>query len=92
MGILDVFNHLFNFLLPAACVAVLLALFTRLFIRKSGNVSVMWSYAAINFVVCAACLVAGLVCFGRDGKMATYALMVVAAATSQWVLTKGWRG
>ena len=92
MGIFDVFNHLFNFLLPAAVVAALLAVFTRLFIKKTGNVTVIWSYIAINFVVCAVCLVAGLVFFGRDAKMATYALMVAAAATSQWVQTKGWRG
>jgi hypothetical protein len=92
MGIFDVFNHLFNFLLPAASVALLLALFARLFIKKQGNVSVIWSYIAINFIVCAACLVAGLVFFGRDAKMATYALMVLAGASCQWVLIKGWRG
>ena len=92
MGIFDVFNHLFNFLLPAAAVAAFLAIASRLFIKKNGNVTVIWSHIAINFAVCAVCLMAGLVFFGRDGKMATYALMVAAAATSQWVLSKGWRG
>jgi len=30
--------------------------------------------------------------FGHDGKMATYAAMVLACGTSQWVAAKGWRG
>ena len=36
-------------------------------------------------------LVAGLVFFGRDGKMATYAALVLAIASSQWLLLRGWR-
>lgn len=36
-------------------------------------------------------LLAGLAYFGNDGKMATYAALVVACASSQWVLVKGWR-
>ena len=54
-------NHLFNLVLPAAAVAVLLV------------------------------LVAGLVFFGHDGKMLTYAAMVVVAATCQWVLLGAWK-
>ena len=30
--------------------------------------------------------------WGRDGKMLTYAALVVACATCQWVLVRGWRG
>jgi len=36
-------------------------------------------------------LVAGLVLFGNDGKMATYAALVLAAATCQWILGKNWK-
>jgi hypothetical protein len=35
--------------------------------------------------------VAGLVFFGRDGKMLTYAAMVAGAALSQWVVLGAWR-
>ena len=31
-------------------------------------------------------LVAGLILFGNDGKMATYAALVVVAAVCQWVM------
>jgi hypothetical protein len=47
---------------------------------------------AINFVVGCAVLVAGLIVLGRDGKMLTYAALVLGCATCQWVLVRGWRG
>ena len=34
---------------------------------------------------------AGLVFFGNDGKMATYAAVVFASALTCWVLQRGWR-
>jgi hypothetical protein len=37
-------------------------------------------------------LLAGLVIFEHDGKMATYAAMVLACASSQWIAAKAWRG
>jgi hypothetical protein len=36
-------------------------------------------------------LVGGLFVFGRDGKMLTYGLLVVAVATTQWLSGRGWR-
>jgi hypothetical protein len=38
-------------------------------------------------VACAVVTLAGLLLFGHDGKMATYAAMVLAAAAALW-----WRG
>jgi hypothetical protein len=35
---------------------------------------------------------AGLWYFGVDGKMATYAGLAVAVASTQWVLCRAWRG
>lgn len=46
---------------------------------------------AIVFVASLILLVAGLVIFGRDGKMASYALLAVGAATCQWLLLRGWK-
>jgi hypothetical protein len=37
-------------------------------------------------------LAAGLWWFGHDGKMATYAALAVAVATSQWLAGRAWRG
>jgi hypothetical protein len=50
-----------------------------------------WAQAAIVFAVNVLVLVAGLVFFGHDGKMLTYAAMVAGAALCQWVLLGAWR-
>jgi hypothetical protein len=34
---------------------------------------------------------AGLWYFGRDGKVATYAAVVLAVATAQWLAARAWR-
>jgi hypothetical protein len=36
-------------------------------------------------------LAAGLWHFGVDGKMATYAALVIAVASCQWICDPGWR-
>jgi hypothetical protein len=46
---------------------------------------------ALNAAAGALVLVAGLIVFDNDGKMATYAALVVVSATVEWVLQKGWR-
>ena len=91
MGPLDLLLHLFGFVLPALVVGVLLAVFARILMPKEPSAPVWWAQAAINSGVGVLVLLAGLVFFGRDGKMATYAALVVAMASSQWVLLRGWR-
>ena len=80
----DALIHLVNFALPALCVGWLGAAFSKLLwrgtlhgvaLRRLG----MWASAAGL-----AALVAGLVVFGRDGKMATYGAMVIACAAGLW--------
>ena len=88
---LDLINQLLNFLAPALFVAVVTPLAARIFMRKPPKTIAWWSQAAINFVVGAAALVAGLWYFGNDGKMATYTALVAGCATSQWLMTRGWR-
>ncbi len=92
MGPLDTLNHLLNFAAPAATMAVLMVLGGRMLEVKSGAGRSAWTQAAIQFAVGCAVLLAGLVVLGRDGKMFTYAALVLACATCQWVLAKGWRG
>ncbi|MCJ0765073.1 hypothetical protein [Variovorax terrae] len=91
MGPLDLFFHLSNFVAPALGVAALSVLAARFFGGKQAYVRAWWSQLAIVFVVNAAVLLAGLWFFGRDGKMATYAALVLACGTSQWLLLRGWR-
>lgn len=92
MGPLAVINHLFNFVAPAAAVALMLVLCGRFFgARASSSVSVLRQWVVV-FGVGVLVLAAGLALWGRDGKMLTYAALVVAMASCQWVLVRGWKG
>lgn len=91
MGPLDLLNQLLNFLAPALFVAIVTPLVARIFTRKGPVVVTCRSQIAINFVVGAATLLLGLWYFGSDGKMATYTALVLGCATSQWLMTRGWR-
>jgi len=91
MGPLDQLLHLINFLAPAIAVGGLLAAVGLLFKTKSPAALGFIAQAAINSIAGAAALVLGLWFFGRDGKMASYAALLVCAATSQWVGGRGWR-
>ncbi len=91
MGPLDLLNHLVNFAAPALWVAVWVTLLATVFMKKKAAARVLPAQAAINFGVSLAVLLLGLWWFGRDGKMATYAAMAVACATSQWALRRGWK-
>ena len=88
-------NHLLNFMAPAAVIAIVLVLTSRLFFgffkTKAPLAQAWYAQAAIIFIVGCVILAAGLVVFGRDGKMVTYAALVVGAAVCQWVLIRGWR-
>ncbi len=92
MGPLDIANHLANFAAPALGMAVLMWLFSLARRPKLPLALAKYTQAAINFVVALVVLAAGLWLQGRDGMMATYAAMVAAVATSQWVMEGGWRG
>ena len=88
-------DHILNFLAPAAALALLLVLLGRIFSRflasKKPLTQSISAQAAIIFIVNVLVLAAGLVLFGNDGKMATYAALVLASAVCQWVLWRGWR-
>ncbi len=88
-------GHLLNLLAPAALMALLLVAFSCLFpgffTSKKAFTHGWRAQAAINFIVGSAVLVAGLVLLGRDGKMLTYVLLVLAMAASQWCLLGGWK-
>lgn len=85
-------DHLLNLVAPAAALALLLvplaSFFGRLSDAKRPVAQSMWEQIAIIFIVNLVVMIAGLVLFGNDGKMATYAALVLAAGTSQWVLQR----
>ena len=87
-------DHVMNFLAPAACVALLVALLARMsrrfFKLNMPLAQPMLAQTATIFIVNTAILLAGLAFFGNDGKMATYAAMVLGSAVCQWTLWRGW--
>jgi hypothetical protein len=95
MTALNLTNQLLNFMAPAAFVALFMVLVARAFagfLRSKKPLALsLTTQRAIVFVASLTLLVAGLVIFGRDGKMASYALLAVGAATCQWVLLRGWK-
>ena len=91
MSPLDFAIHLANFVAPALGLAVLLAISGRIFGPKRPAAPTAWAQAAINFVAGVAVLAAGLVYFGRDGKLATYGALVLVCASVQWLMNRRWR-
>ena len=88
-------NHLLNFIAPALFVALCVVLAARRWPggRSAARSSRMgWGrqfaiVALVNVLV----MVAGLVFFSQDGKLLTYAAMVLASALAQWLLMRGWK-
>jgi hypothetical protein len=88
---LHLFYHLLSFLAPAAAVAAGVAAASPLLVPKQAHARSWWVQVAINFVAGAVVLVAGLWHWGADGRMATYAALVIVVATLQWVSGRSWR-
>ena len=91
MGPLDLLLHLLSFVAPAVVVAVLVAAAARIVLPASSRPSSWWMGVGINAIAGVIVLVAGLWVFGRDGKMATYSVLVVVVATVQWLSGRAWR-
>ena len=90
MGPVDLLWHLLGFAAPAFFVALAVTFGARIVVKPRTSVR-WWAQAAINFTVGVAVLGAGLWHFGVDGKMATYAALVLAIATTQWLGSAGWK-
>ncbi|MGV0961175.1 MAG: hypothetical protein ACOYB1_15205 [Limnohabitans sp.] len=80
--------HLFNFVLPAVAMAALMPWAGR-WVMGSGGAPVR-RRMAIHALAGVLVLVAGLVLQGQDGKMSTYAVLVLVAATTEWAMHRGW--
>jgi hypothetical protein len=86
----DAFWHVINFFAPALVLGAIAAIATKLLWRRTlGGVSALrlWAWASAATAIAS---VVGLVVFARDGRMATYAAMVVACAAALWWV--GFRG
>ncbi len=78
--------HLLNFFAPAVGVGLIASTLAKVLWRRDLQ-AVRWARLALwASAVSALVLIAGLVVFGRDGKMATYAAMVTACGLALWVV------
>jgi hypothetical protein len=91
MTLLAILDHVLNFGAPALAMALLMPLGARFLIKRRGIPFPWWAQFAANFVVGVCMLAGSFWIFGRDGKMQAYAALVLAVATSQWLLSRGWR-
>ena len=87
MEVLDALWHLLNFFAPAVGLGVIAAAGAKALWRRE-LAAVAWRRLALPAGLAGMLvLLIGLMVFGRDGRMATYAAMVAACAVSLW-----WRG
>jgi H+/Cl- antiporter ClcA len=87
MGPLDALWHLANLFVPSLALGALAAAWAKLLWRRD-LAGVSWRRLAGSAAAAGAvATLAGLALTGRDGRMATYAAMVVACAVTLW-----WQG
>ena len=84
MGPLDALWHLLNFALPAVGVGAIAALAAKLLWRRELQRASWLRLAGWAALAGLAALLGGLLAFGRDGRMATYLLLILASAGALW--------
>ena len=85
MDALDLFWHIANFVLPAVGVGALSAALCKLLWRRALARFTWFTLASQASAAGLAVLVAGLVITGHDGRMITWAGLVVACAVVPWL-------
>ena len=84
LDFVDAMWHIANFLAPAFATALLSASIAKLLWRSELR-SIRWArLCAVGTAAASIALLAGLVVTGHDGRMATYAGMIVLTAVSLW--------
>jgi hypothetical protein len=88
MTVWQLILHLFNFVLPALAMALVMPWAGRWVIGAGG-----WPIKRrmlVHAVAGVLVLVAGLALHGNDGKMSTYMALVLVTATAEWWMLRGW--
>jgi heme/copper-type cytochrome/quinol oxidase subunit 1 len=82
----DALWHLLNFLAPAAFLGLVMPLLAKMLWRRDLAAVPMWRLGLWSCAVGVLTLVGGLIVYGSDGKVITYAAMVVAEAITLWAV------
>jgi hypothetical protein len=85
---LSLIVHVLNFSAPAVAVSAWITLISPLIWRGSRARKTWKARFVLNSLAGIFMLLLGLWWSGQDGKMISYAAMVLACATSQWLLTR----
>ena len=91
MGPIDILNHALNMAAPALFVAAMLPTLLRLPGRAGAAKPAFALQWALNSGASLAALTGGLWWTGHDGSMAAYCAMLLACASSQWLLLRCWK-
>jgi hypothetical protein len=84
MGPIDLLWHLLNLLAPGVSLGLIAAAAAKLLWRRDLAVVAYVRLAGWGAAASTVALLAGLVLTGHDGRMATYAAMVLACAGALW--------
>ena len=81
--------HFAGFVMPAMFMAMVMPLAGR-WVMGPGRYSMRWRMGmhAMSGVLV---LLLGLWLLGNDGKMNTYMVLVLSAASLEWILSQGWK-
>jgi hypothetical protein len=88
MDFLQLLLHLVYFFIPAFAMATVCVLGGAFFFGAASRWPRRWFW---NAMAGSLVLLGGLVLFDNDGKMATYAVLVLISATLEWVWQRGWQ-
>ena len=89
MTFLQFLFHLIGLVLPALALALFMPLAGH---WVMGPATRRWPRRVLwHALVGSGVLLAGLLVQGHDGRMATYAALVLVSATLEWALHRGWR-
>lgn len=91
MGPMDFLLHFLNFVAPAFGVALLLPVCARWVLGATAGGTSWFRQVLVIGMVGSLVLWAGLWLLGRDAKMLTYAALILACATCQFVISRSSR-
>jgi|GEM_PF-162139 len=91
MGLVELLNHVANFCAPAFVVAGLTAWLGPWLVRPAAGALRRGPQWLLNTAAGLAVLLLGVWLFDQDGKMASYAALVLACASTQWLGARAWR-
>jgi ABC-type branched-subunit amino acid transport system permease subunit len=84
MSLSEAFWHVFEFVYPALAMGSLCAAGAKVLWRRELSGTPWWRLAVAVALAGIAVMIVGLSVFGRDGRMLTYAALVIVSAVVLW--------